>query len=82
MYEGVIIMNTIIIFFFSLGFTFFILLFISAFNPEFINKINRYINKSYEDQTSEQLTRSFSALVLIFFFIGIVIVLILSDTRK
>ncbi len=69
-------MNLVSIFFFSLGITFFILLFISAFNPDFINKINRSLNKSYEDQTSEQLTRTLAALMVIFFFIGIVLFLI------
>jgi len=70
--------NMLSIFFFSLGITFFILLFISAFNPDFINRINSSLNKSYEYQTSDQLTRSLAALMVIFFFIGIVIFLFLQ----
>lgn len=49
-------MNLVSVFFFNLGITFFILLIISEFNPELINKVNRSINKSYKNQTSEQLT--------------------------
>jgi len=74
-------MNLVSIFFFSLGITFFILLFISAFNPALINKLNRSLNKSYEDLASEQLTRSLAALMVICFITGIVIYLFLNNQR-
>lgn len=65
-----------------MGTVFFILLIISTFNPDLINRLNRHMSKSYKDQTPEQLTRKLTLLMIISFLIGIIIFLSSSENRR